>query len=76
MNADGVPDLIIPDNPRTRLPAVTVAGGKFRDLGRIDPGTEPATQLYLAPNGKKGRKGLSFGLTNRRIMGIRFGRRM
>jgi hypothetical protein len=37
---DGIPDLLLPDDSRTRLRLVTFAGGSFQELARVDLGAE------------------------------------
>jgi hypothetical protein len=74
VNGDGVPDLVIPDNSRSLLRVVTFAGGKFRELGRIDLGAGLASSLVLAPIGRSGQKGIAARLVDGRIVGVLFGR--
>ena len=73
-DGDGVPDLVVPDDSRTRLRIVTFAGGRFRELARVDLGAEIASSLRRAEIGRDGRKGIAFRLTDGRVVGLVFGR--
>lgn len=73
-DGDGVPDLVVPDDSRTRLRIVTFASGRFRELARIDLGAEISSSLRLAEIGRDGRKGIAFRLSDGRVVGLVFGR--
>ncbi len=68
-DGDGVPDLAVPDDSRTHLRIVSFAGGRFRELARIEFGAEITTSLR-----RDGRCGIAFRLSNGRIVGLAFGR--
>ena len=69
-DGDGVPDLAVPDDSRNRLRIVSFAGGRFRELARIDLGAEITSSLR-----RDGRGGIAFRLADGRIVGVAFGRR-
>ncbi len=73
-DGDGVADLVVPDDSRTRLRIVSFAGGRFRELARIDLGAEIASSLRRAEIGRDGRKGIAFRLSDGRAVGLVFGR--
>lgn len=72
-DGDGVPDLLLPDDSRTRLRLVTFAGGSFRELARLDLGAEiaaPPRPLQL--EGER-RPALAVRLSDGRRVGLLFG---
>ena len=73
-NGDGVPDIVVPDNSRTNLRVGTFAGGKFRELARIELRAEITSSLRPVQIGAGKRKGLAFRLSDGRIVGLVFGR--
>ncbi len=73
-DGDGVPDLAVPDDSRTSLRIVSFAGGRFRELARIDLGAEITSSLRRAKLGRHGRGGIALRLPNGRIVGVAFGR--
>jgi hypothetical protein len=72
-DGDGVPDLLVPDNPRTSLRVVTFAGGSFRELARIDLGAEIRSSLRRATLAD-GRRGVAFELSDGRKLALVFRR--
>ncbi len=72
-DGDGVPDLVVPDRSRTGLRIVSFAGGKFRELAKIDFGSEITSSLRRAKLGD-GRNGIAFRLSDGRVVGLALGR--
>ena len=68
LDADGdrVPDLVVPDDSRTRLRVVSFAGGPMRELARLELGAEIAS-LRLADVDGDGRRDVTFRLSDGRV---------
>ncbi len=71
-NGDAVPDLIVPDNARTRLRVVTFAGGPMEELIQVDLGAEVTSSLQVVDNGV-GRPEVALQLANGQVVGLVFG---
>jgi len=50
INGDGVVDLVVPDNPRRRLKAVSFKGGRFQELSSMSL-TAPLLRLQMLESG-------------------------
>ena len=67
-NADGTPDLALPDAARRRLRIVTFAGGDFAELDAIPHDAEIVTAILAIDLEADGRPELLYGLEDGRLM--------
>jgi len=74
-DGDGTPDMAVPDSWRRTLRVVTFKGGRFTELARIEHGGSPvATAVVAADLDGDGRNEVVYGLSDRRLVAVRFGR--
>jgi len=69
-NGDGVPDLLVPDAQRRKLRIVTFAGGKFKELERIENPQQIVTAVLPAHLDRSGRVSVVFGLADGTLVAI------
>ena len=67
-NADGIPDLALPDALRRRLRIVTFAGGSFAELAAIAHGAAIRTAILATDLDRDGKPELLYGLEDGRLM--------
>jgi len=67
-NADGTPDLALPDAARRSLRIVTFAGGSFAELGALPQDAEIVTAILATDLDADGRPELLYGLEDGRLM--------
>ncbi len=67
-NADGVPDLALPDAARRRLRVVTFAGGRFAELAAFPHDARIRTAILATDLDADGRPELLYGLEDGRLM--------
>ncbi|NQU60242.1 MAG: VCBS repeat-containing protein [Rhodospirillales bacterium] len=73
-NADGTPDIALPDASQRRLRLVTFKGGEFRELAWIGhEGAAFSTAIIAADINGDGRKEIVYGLRDRRLIAVFIG---
>ncbi len=74
VNRDGVSDIVVPDNSRTRLRAVTFAGGPMQDLALVDLGAEVVSSFQVLESLGNSSPEIALQLANGQVLGLAFGR--
>ena len=68
LNGDGATDVVLPDQGRKVLKAVSYANGKFKTLWSIPNEARIVTSLVVSDIDGKGRPDLVYGLADGRVM--------
>jgi len=67
---DGHVDILLPRQDRSRLAAVSYAGGTFREIVAVDLGAEIETSMALVDIENDGRADVIFGLADGRLVAL------